>query len=950
MFHHRRAVLTTTLLLAAFFAVLFLLGLTSVAAARRAQEINSDSAVAERPLPVTGSEAPQAADDTDLGPLGTQEVASHTTHQYFIPFDDRELRDLLDASDECQPSPSADPTWVGDFLASNISITSSADDTRVYYDQWEDGYDADPFVPLGTTLVFTLHAGEVRFISVDIDTTVSPWNSVLQFGGGDRITVRGGEVAVVRSVSPGSDSDIGTRLAGAWEVEEAAEWDTVYVIPAGEDWGAGSDFEFSGASVTALNDGTQLFHNSTPIMTLAAGGIYMFDGVGDGTGLRSGDIISATGPIQVHSYSSVCTLAPGQFWSGNGYNLEPLSQWSSGYWSPVPDRLSCSTAGVDIFLYNHSNSDIALTVDDGTQHAVQLPPGSSSVVDLISPDSLSTVNGVHLTGDGPFWGLVNVDTRWWEYEWGYSLIAEDDLSSLVVLGWAPGNANITPTLQFPPNGNMAWVTPITDTAVFFDLDQDGTPDRIDCNGDGDANDPNVGICDETTSDQGVPLLRGQTLRAGDPFDADLTGAAIYSQAFSDSIAVAWGEAPCVAEPGVPYLDLGYTVLPIGRHFLDITKADEPDPVIPGQLLTYTLLWEVQGDEPAPGVFVSDTLPLPYVSFVSCAPLDQCDGETSPGSGVVSWHLGDRLPHNSGLVYDSGWLTLTVRVDQRPPGGVFTNTVIIDDETDVPPAEDDEPTLVPDASYALSKERVTPSPVEIGDTVQFLIAITNTGALSITHLPLEDTYDPVYLEYVSSLPQADSVSPGVLVWDDLTSVLPGYGFVLPPAESTQVLVEFTAITSTQHLDPPVTVNTAVSEGALTAAGELPRQEDDADVGILDEGSTAIELLYFRASPSKGGVLIEWATLFEVNTARFWLYRSQDTDFNSAVSVIVLPARGWLDAGATYQYLDPGLAPGEYHYWLVEEENSGKRTVFGPVSATSGWDKADFPFKVYLLAIQ
>lgn len=951
MLNHKRAVLTTTVLLVAFLAVLFLFGLSSVATAKHAREAGPDSAVAVRPNPAIGVETPMKIDSANLAPLGIQEIAAHATHQYFVPFDDRALRDLLDASDECQPSPSTDPTWVGDFLASNISITSSADDTVVYYDQWEDGYDADPFVPFTTTLVFTLNAGDVRFITVDVDTTIAPWDSVLQFGGGDRITVHGGEVAIVRSVSPGLDSDIGTRLAGAWELEEAGDWGTYYIIPAGEDWGPGSDFEFSGATVTALNDGTQLFHNGTPITSLATGGVYTFYGVGNGTGLQSGDIISATGPIQVHSYSSVCTLAVGEFWSGNGYTLEPVGQWFSDYWSPVPDRSSCSTAGVDIFLYNQTNSNIDLTVDDGTPQTVLLPPGSWSVADLIAPDVLSVVNSVHLYGDGPFWGVVNIDTGGWEYEWGYSLIPADDLSSLVVLGWAPGNASITPTLQIPPNGNMAWVTPITDTVVFIDLDQSGTPDRIDCNGDGDADDTNVdNICDETTSDQGILLLRGQTLRVGDPVDANLTGAAIYAQEFAESIAVAWGEAPCVAETGVPYLDLGYTVLPIGRHFLYITKADEPDPVIPGQLLTYTLFWEVEGDELAPGVVVTDTLPLPYVSFVSCAPLAECQGETSAGSGVVTWDLGDRLPHRSGITYDSGWLTLTVQVDLRPPGGIFTNTVIIDDETDVPPDEDDEPTRVPDASYALSKQRVTDSPVEIGETVQFVIAITNTGELSITHLPLVDTYDPTYLHYESTLPQADSVLPGELVWDDLTGFLPGYGFVLPPSQSTQVLVEFTAITSTQHLAPPVTVNSAVSEGALTAVGELPRREDDADVGILDEGSTAIELLYFRASPKRGGVLVEWATLLEMETARFWLYRSQDTDLNHAVAVAILPAQGWLDSGATYQFLDAGLASGQYHYWLVEEEYGGRRTAYGPVSTWSGWDEADFPFRIFLLAIQ
>jgi hypothetical protein len=386
------------------------------------------------------------------------------------------------------------------------------------------------------------------------------------------------------------------------------------------------------------------------------------------------------------------------------------------------------------------------------------------------------------------------------------------------------------------------------------------------------------------------------------------------------------------------------------HVLTITKSDEPDPVIPGQLLTYTLLWGVAGDEPAPGVVVTDSLPLPYVSFFSCAPLPECQGETSPGSGTVVWELGDRLSPGSGMIRDGGSLTLTVRVEQYPPGGVFTNTVIIDDETDTPPDRDEEPTEVLDADFELSKQRVTRSPVGVGESVQFLVVITNTGALTITELPLEDTYDPVYLDFVDALPPADSVQPGILRWDDLTSFLPGFDFVLPPAESTQVLVEFTAITSTEHLSPPVTINVAVSEGTRTDAGELPRREDDADVGIERGGDTAIELIYFRAGPKANGVLVEWATLMEVNTHRFWLQRSEDPQLSHSSAVAVIPSKGSPDAGATYQYLDDALPAGQYYYWLIEEENSGKRTTYGPISVWSNWDWAELPHRLFLPLIQ
>jgi uncharacterized repeat protein (TIGR01451 family) len=385
-----------------------------------------------------------------------------------------------------------------------------------------------------------------------------------------------------------------------------------------------------------------------------------------------------------------------------------------------------------------------------------------------------------------------------------------------------------------------------------------------------------------------------------------------------------------------------TTTVLSDHVLTITKTDNPyDPVVPGQLMTYTLNWTVAGDEPAPNVVVTDSLPLPYVSYVRCDGGLSCS-PTAPDT--VVWNLGDRLPIASGITSDGGQLTLTVRVEQRPPGGVFTNTVIINDaDPGTAPDTDDEPTTVLDASFVLSKRRVTDSPVVAGEPVQFLIVITNTGTLTITRLPLEDTYDPVYLEFQGALPNADGTSPGAIFWNDLTQP-PGSD--LAPGANTQILVDFIAITSTQSLSPPLTINTATSDGAIAGGIPLPPAQDDDDVEIVTRGPVAIELLYLRAGPKSGGILIEWATLFEIDTYGFWLYRSADDDLNHAVPVAFIASQGWLVFGASYQYLDTDLPSGLYHYWLVEVENSGKETTYGPVSAGPGWDEADLPHRIYL----
>ena len=388
-----------------------------------------------------------------------------------------------------------------------------------------------------------------------------------------------------------------------------------------------------------------------------------------------------------------------------------------------------------------------------------------------------------------------------------------------------------------------------------------------------------------------------------------------------------------------------TTTVLSSHALTITKDSVTDTVYIGQQFDYTLFWEVGGDEPAPGLVVTDTLPWPYVSFVGCEGGLGCDF-ISPDT--VVWELGDRLPIASGILYDSGLLTLTVRAEQYPPTGVFTNTVIIDDATPVPPDEDDEPTNVIDVGFVLSKQRFnTPSPVTVGENVEFLIVITNTGAVTITHLPLVDTYDPLYLEYQDALPPPDSTSPGTITWDDLTDP-PGAD--LSPGESTQVWVQFVALTSTQQLSPPVTINTAVSDGAETDFVTLPPVQDEEDIEIEPDTPTAIELLYFRANPKAGGVLVEWATLYEIGTYGFWLYRSADNDLDHAAPVAFIPSKGWYGLGAFYQYLDAALPLGRYYYWLIEVENDGKETAYGPVSTLSGWGEADLPYRIYLPLIR
>jgi hypothetical protein len=59
--------------------------------------------------------------------------------------------------------------------------------------------------------------------------------------------------------------------------------------------------------------------------------------------------------------------------------------------------------------------------------------------------------------------------------------------------------------------------------------------------------------------------------------------------------------------------------------------------------------------------------------------------------------------------------------------------------------------------------------QAGLPVTFTHIITNDGMAIMERLPLTDTYDPTYLQFLFAIPTPTITSPpGLLVWDDLTT--------------------------------------------------------------------------------------------------------------------------------------------------------------------------------------
>jgi uncharacterized repeat protein (TIGR01451 family) len=94
----------------------------------------------------------------------------------------------------------------------------------------------------------------------------------------------------------------------------------------------------------------------------------------------------------------------------------------------------------------------------------------------------------------------------------------------------------------------------------------------------------------------------------------------------------------------------------------ISKIDVPDPVLTGNVLTYTLTYQNGGPAQATNVVITDVVPL-STTYQTCTPAAIC----SQSGGLVTWTLSSLAANTSGQ------LKLGVIVDSDlETGDIITN--------------------------------------------------------------------------------------------------------------------------------------------------------------------------------------------------------------------------------------------------------------------------------------
>lgn len=597
--------------------------------------------------------------------LGTTMVAAFPSRSsasvvetYYVPIPEDQLRNVMVA---------LQGSSVGTTLTSVTSIVVTGDNTVIYYDHWEDGYEIDiehpsqattqvwgdgaasngcaPGVSSCTNANDVLTAGQVIALRNNVVLPRNP--ATLFYDGHDKFSATKA-MAVTRAgwaLSPG------TVLASAVDVPPVRDYGTSFVIPVGQNITTGLMYGYVGLVVMASQDGTSVTidtdgsGSTSPVtITLNQGQSYQVNG-----GVVVGATVSANKAVMVQAITGRIN---GNYES-RSYTIAPTSQWGSSYYTPVGTTSSTTDGQTYIYLFNPNAS--ALTINYATKSgsgSFSVNPGTA--FQFLMPAS----SGGHFYSSGsPFFAYAAVaatPTSNNVHDWGFALVPETYLTTQAVVGWGPGSADLS------GNGSPVWVTATRATTVYVDYDGNPTTGSLtDSNG--------------NHYDTAVSVNALDSVRIFDP-DKDQTGMKLYTLD-STLITAAWGEDPATAAAGNPFLDMGTTVRPFPVAVLTKSSAIVTDNnsngfADVGDVIEYTIRINNAGVLVLGNVLVLDTpaAPLVYVS----------NSTTLNGTAIPDSSTGTPFPLDTPgyvipIISPAGFAELKYRATVGGPGAV-TNVV------------------------------------------------------------------------------------------------------------------------------------------------------------------------------------------------------------------------------------------------------------------------------------
>ncbi len=490
-----------------------------------------------------------------------------------------------------------------------VSIVPSESGIMIYYDQWEDGYEAS----LGTkTQASTQIWGDGNAgngippgyasdlivsgkpIVLENDVVLPRVATTVNYDGRDKFGSTQ-SLAVSRSswaLNPG------TVLADATEFYNTKTFGTFFYFPIGQNTPSDNSFSLVSLCVQASQNATQVTvvkDPANPGTTTVTAVINEGESFQVNGGILSGGTVTSSKPVQ----AGLITGKIGGTYASRWYSLTPFFMWDKSYYSPVGTPKS--DARSDVFIFNPQAGNLTVNYQTlGSTGSWVIP--AKGVQRYNMPINASA----HFHATLPFYAVGGTDMdaagnlTW---DWGYTLIPEMFLTNSVYCGWGPGSGGSPIT----SNGNPVWVSSTEDVdnlTIYVDLDGDPTT--------GPQTDINSNKYDFSR------VLTPYTYTTlYDASDKNQTGMHVYTLD-GKNITAAWGEDAMTAGPGNPFLDVGTTIPPDPTFVIDKKYRLTYDPANNkladvGDTIMFILRITNYTLQPYTNIYVYDTIP-PQVTY------------------------------------------------------------------------------------------------------------------------------------------------------------------------------------------------------------------------------------------------------------------------------------------------------------------------------------------------
>lgn len=569
------------------------------------------------------------------------------------------------------------------------AITVTENNTTIWYDHWEDGYEAILGNPQqATTRVWGdgnnangiapgfandptgLPSGTVFRLRNTVNTprnlTTQPilFDSPDKFGSDRTISVSRAQFPT--TVSGGG----GSVISSAVEVRDTRFYDTNYRAPVGVNTAdSGSMFTFAAFFVQAFLDNTRVqidANNDSDFTDPGDRDVILNQGetIVSGQSVVQGGRVVADKPVQTQFMTGEINAN----YASRSYTLFSDAQAANDYFTPVGFGGPSDDTNDEVRLFVFNPNAVSIQVrqerDTGIVTTKTIAAGASTFFDV----NYNSGTRLFSVGGQSFLALGTHDQQGTTHDWGFSLQPTPALSQIAIVGLGVGNsaeppssvtnANVNTGAGELPNSSPIFVTALGNTTLFVDHNNDGV------------------------IDQTIPVTRLQSLRLRDTTtnDNDNSGMRIFTTD-GTLISVAWGEDG-TAPAGSPGFDAGTTIpaisVPEYYKFSEFAPGGDINGdgfFNEGDVIRYSLRIRHIGTQPISNAVVTDILPITQVTYLTGTTTLTIGASTTPipddGTGTAFPLDGTGFTVTSLLPGQTVFVAFDARINTGlPPGFNF----------------------------------------------------------------------------------------------------------------------------------------------------------------------------------------------------------------------------------------------------------------------------------------